>query len=60
MGGIGGIMDTYFKFKLICEYYIPLALLAIIAIGFIGLVIAAKIMDFIDGRRKDNGTDSTN
>lgn len=45
-------METYFTFKLICEYYIPLAFLALCGIVYIGLVIAGKILDFSDKKEK--------
>lgn len=49
--------DTYFKVKIICEYVIPLGLLAIMAAAGAGAVLKMIIQDKLEKRRKrkENG-----
>lgn len=44
--------DTYFKVKIFCEYVIPLAILAVVALIFAGYILKIIIQDKIEKRRK--------
>lgn len=52
-------METYFKLKLLFEYYIPLGVLALIVIGFIILLFVGWCVDKFEkfNKRGDNNED---
>lgn len=50
-------METYFKYKLLFEYYIPIGVLIAIGLFLIGLFVAAKISDLLDKEDSENGKD---
>ena len=52
-------METYFKLKLLFEYYIPLGVLALIVIGFIILLFARWCADRVEKINK-RGDDNEN
>ena len=57
---VGGCnMETYFKLKLLFEYYIPLGVLALIVIGFIILLFARWCADRVEKINK-RGDDNEN
>ena len=44
--------DTYFKVKILCDYVIPLALLAVAVLVFAGVILRLFIQEKIEKRRK--------
>lgn len=44
--------DTYFKVKILCDYVIPLALLAVVVLVFAGVILKLFIQEIIEKRRE--------
>lgn len=44
--------DTYFKVKILCDYVIPLVILAGMVLVFAGFILKIIIQDKIEKRRK--------